>query len=297
MGDSLKGKVALVTGAGRGIGAAEAMRLAMEGAKVIVNDLGVLRDGTGADASPADDVVAAIKAAGGEAVANYDDITQMENGRKMARQAVETYGRYDILVNNAGIQINRGVFDITEEEFDRTIAIHIKGHWSTIRGAIDTFREQGGGCIINTASLAGLGQMNHVDYCAAKEGVIGLTRALALELMPYNIRVNNIRPRGLTRMITERRPEEMGGRQMSARDMDPTGREPDRVAQFVAFLASDAAKDVSGHDFFVQGNEISLLSLPQKLRSAFHDDAWDVNSIKAAFPAVFGPVIHPPVPY
>src|SRR5262249_4130686 len=137
-----------------------------------------------------------------------DDITSLENGRKIVRQAIETFGRLDILVNNAGIQINRSVFDITEDEFDRTLAIHLKGHWSMIRAARDVFREQRSGCIINTASMAGLGQMRHVDYCAAKEGIVGMTRALALELTPFNIRVNDIRPRGMSRMITEVRPEE-----------------------------------------------------------------------------------------
>jgi len=294
LGERLKGKVAIVTGSGRGIGRAEAMALAAEGAKVVVNDLGVARDGTGADASPADEVVVEIKALGGDAVASYDDITKMESGVKMARQAVDAFGRLDILVNNAGIQINRPVFDITEDEFDRTLAIHLKGHWSTIRGAIDVFKEQGSGCIINTASLAGLGQLRHVDYCAAKEGIAGMTRALALELLPYNIRVNDVRPRAETRML-----DPQPGEAPRARFVPPPGtnRDPAVIGAMVVFLASDEAKEITGRDFFVAGNEISLLSLPIKERTIMREEGWDIESISRFFPSTMGPLMKPPVAY
>ena len=296
VGDRLKGKVAIVTGAGRGIGRAEATALALEGAQVVVNDLGVLRDGTGADAGPAAEAVAEIKTLGGEAVANNDDISTIAGGENLIRQAVETYGRLDIVVNNAGIQINRPVFDITEDEWDRTIAIHIKGHWSTIRAAIPVFREQGSGCIINTASMAGLGQMRHVDYVTAKEAIVGMTRALALELGPYGIRVNNIRPRATTRMITERRPEEIGdaGRAQA----QPQGnRDPMTLGKLVVFLASDAAAGINGNDFFAQGNEVSVMSLPHKERTVVLPDEYDNDDLEQLLPSTLGPSIRKPVPY
>lgn len=304
MSDRLKDKVAIVTGAGRGIGKAEAIALAAEGASVLVNDLGVARDGTGADASPADQTVAEIKALGGAAAANHDDITVIANGGRIVKQAVDTFGRLDILVNNAGIQINRPVFEITEDEWDRTIAIHLKGHWSMIRAAIEVMREQGGGSIVNTGSMAGLGQLRHVDYCAAKEGIIGMTRALALELLPFNIRVNDVRPRALTRMITERRPEEMGERERQMQQQAPAAtagpdpnRDPAMIGAMVVFLASDAAASVTGRDFFVQGNEISLMTLPVKERSIIREGGWDADAIERAFPSAFGALIKPPVAY
>ena len=301
MGDRLKGKVAIVTGSGRGIGRAEALALASEGASVVVNDLGVARDGTGSDSSPADDTVAEIKARGGTAVANGDDITDMANGRRIVEQAVSAFGRLDILVNNAGIQINRNVFEITEDEWDRTISIHLKGHWSMTRAAIEVMRASGGGSIINTASMAGLGQARHVDYCAAKEGIVGLTRALALELFDYKIRVNDIRPRATTRMITERRPEDMGERERQMRQQGPPAADPSRdpsmLGAMVVFLASDAASEITGRDFFIQGYEISLMSLPEKERSVFREGGWDVESIERVFPNTFGPLIKAPVAY
>jgi 3-oxoacyl-[acyl-carrier protein] reductase len=295
--DRLKGKVAIVTGAGRGIGRAEALALAAEGASVVVNDLGVARDGTGTDGGPADEAVAEIVSLGGRAVANYDDVTSMAGGESMVRQAIETFGRLDILVNNAGIQINRPVFDITEDEWDRTIAIHIKGHWSTIRAAIPGFREQGSGCIINTSSMAGLGQMRHVDYVTAKEGIIGMTRALALELLPYGIRVNNIRPRATTRMITERRPEEIGDQPARPVSSAPANRDPQTLGKIVVFLASDAAKDITGHDVFAQGDEISIMSLPKKERSVILPPGWDGDVMEAVLPGAISDVIRKPVPY
>lgn len=295
----LDGKVAIVTGAGRGIGQAEALALAHAGASVIVNDLGVARDGTGNDSTPADDTVARIEAGGGKAAANYDDITTMDGGQRIIDQAVSSFGRLDILVNNAGIQINRSVLDVTEEEWDRTIAIHLKGHWSTIKAAIPVLRDGGGGSIINTASMAGLGQLRHVDYVAAKEGIVGLTRGLALELEPYGIRVNNIRPRAITRMITERRPDEIGDPrpQPQAHVPLPANRDPSTLGNLVVFLASDAAAHITGNDFFAQGNEISLMSLPQKVRTVILPDEWDAELLSTVLPGALGDSIRKPIGY
>ena len=294
----LEGKVALVTGSGRGIGQAEALALSGAGANVVVNDLGVARDGLGRDTSPADETVARIAEAGGEAVANYDDITSLAGGENLVRQAVDAFGRLDILVNNAGIQINRLVSEITEEEWDRTIAIHIKGHWSTIKAAIPIFRDQGGGCIINTASMAGLGQLRHVDYVTAKEAIVGMTRGLALELEPFGIRVNNIRPRATTRMVTERRADEMGSGEARRPSPPATGnQDPAMVGNLVVFLASEMAADISGNDIFVQGDEIAVMSLPQKQASVFREGGFDPDSIGKAFGSSLKQAVRKPVSY
>ena len=294
MPDRLKEKVAIVTGAGRGIGRAEALALASEGARLVVNDLGVTRDGSGSDAGPADEVVSQIKSEGGEAVANYDDVTKPASARNIVNQALSAFGRLDILVNNAGIQSNRPVFDITDAEFDQTLAIHLKGHWNTISPALEVFKSQGSGCIVNTSSMAGLGQLKHVDYCAAKEGIVGLTRALALELLPYGIRVNDVRPKGLTRMSGLERVTDEGKERLQA---ELARRDPLVVGMFIAYLCSDAAEQVTGQDFFVQGNEISLMSIPRKERTVLHDGGWDLDSMERLFPATIGPAIAPPVAY
>src|SRR5713226_2922236 len=200
MGDRLKGKVAIVTGAGRGLGRAEALALAAEGARVVVNDLGGNVDGTGRDSGPADQVVAEITAAGGEAVANYGSVTSMEDGQRVVQQALDTFGRLDILVNNAGIIRNRMIFNMSEEEWDTVIAVHLKGHFTVTRFAAQVFRQQRSGRIVNTSSEAGLGGFGASNYAAAKEGITGLTRTLALELGRYGVTVNAIRPRAATRM-------------------------------------------------------------------------------------------------
>jgi 3-oxoacyl-[acyl-carrier protein] reductase len=274
MGDRLAGKVAIVTGAGRGIGRAEAMALAAEGARVIVNDVGAARDGSGRDTGPAAEVVAAIAEAGGEASASNEDITSLAAGARIVQQALDIYGRLDIVVANAGIIINRDLFAITEAEWDRVMAVHLKGHFSVIRPAAEVFRRQRSGRIITTSSLAGLGQLNHADYCAAKEGIAGLTRALALELGPYGITVNAIRPRASTRMS-------------SAANVAPE-RTPERVAPMVVYLCTDAAASINGRDFFVMGDEISLMSLPHPEHTIVRPGGWDLASLEDFFPRTLG---------
>jgi len=277
MAGRLRERVAIVTGAGRGIGRSEALALAAEGASVIVNDPGVDRTGTGQDKGPADEVVAEIRAAGGQAAASYDNITSMASGERMVQQAIDSFGRLDIVVNNAGIQLNRTFFEITEEEWDLTMATHLKGHFAVIKPAAVVFKQQGSGRIINTSSLAGLGQLQHADYCAAKEGIAGLTRALALELGPYGMTVNAVRPRATTRMARA-----IPG----AAVVNP--RPPDRVAPLVVYLCTDAAAQINGRDFFVMDNQISLLSLPAMERSIFRDGGWDLDAIETAFPQALG---------
>ena len=200
MAGRLEGKVAIVTGAGRGIGRGEALALAREGVRVIVNDIGGSTTGEGSDQTPADEVVAEIKKMGGDAVANYGNVTSMEDGEKAVKQALDTFGRLDILVNNAGILRDRIIFNMTEEEWDAVIAVHLKGHFTITRFASMVFRQQRSGRIVNTSSESGLGNLGQANYSAAKEGITGMTRTLALDLGKYGVTANAIRPRAATRM-------------------------------------------------------------------------------------------------
>ena len=200
MAGRLEGKVAIVTGAGRGIGRGEALLLASQGCRVVVNDLGGSTAGEGKDTSPADDVVAEIKRLGGDAAANYDNVASMDGGERMVKQALDTFGRLDILVNNAGILRDRMIFNMSEEEWDIVVAVHMKGHFTATKHAALVFRQQRSGRIICTGSESGLGNMGQGNYAAAKEGIIGLTRTLALDLGRYGVTANAIRPRAGTRL-------------------------------------------------------------------------------------------------
>ena len=195
MGNRLQDRVAIVTGAGRGIGRGEALLLASEGAAVVINDFGGSSAGEGAEKSPADEVVAAIEAAGGKAAANYGNIADYNTGEELVKQAVDTFGRLDIVVNNAGILRDRMVFNMTEAEWDLVLAVHLKGHFNLTRAACVVFRQQRSGVIVNTSSESGLGNMGQANYAAAKEGIVGLTRTTARDMRRSGVPCNAIRPR------------------------------------------------------------------------------------------------------
>jgi NAD(P)-dependent dehydrogenase (short-subunit alcohol dehydrogenase family) len=272
----LSGRVAIVTGGGRGIGRAEALALTAAGARVVVNDLGAECDGTGQDHGPADEVVAAIREAGGEAVANYGDVSLPSTGAALVQQALASYGRLDIVVNNAGILRTGRVVDITEQDWDVIMAAHLKGHFVVAQAAARVFVNQSSGRIINTSSEAGLGMPGFGAYGSAKEGITGLTRTLALELKKFGVSANSIRPRAFTRMfpiaveagiemgdpLTETLPDATEAGLFS--NTDAFG--PEQVAALVVFLASDAAAGVTGRDFIVGGGEVTVLSalVPQR---------------------------------
>src|SRR5713101_2803347 len=197
----LEGKTAVVTGAGRGIGRAVALLLAEEGANVVVNDPGVNVDGTGHDAGPADQVRDEVVAAGGNAVANYDSVATAEGGENMVRQCVDAFGRIDILINVAGILRDRMIFNMAEDEWDDVIAVHLKGHFNTIKPASQLMRQQRYGRIVNFSSISGLrGNSGQANYGAAKAGIAGLTRVVARDLGRYGVTVNGISPSADTRM-------------------------------------------------------------------------------------------------
>jgi NAD(P)-dependent dehydrogenase (short-subunit alcohol dehydrogenase family) len=256
-------KVAIVTGAGRGLGREEALALAAEGAAVIVNDVGVSVSGEGRDNSPAAAVVGEITAAGGQAAVNYEDISIWEGARRTVEQAYDTFGKLDILVNNAGVLRDRMSFNMAEEEFDLVLRVHCKGHFAMTRHACARWREsakQGGGTvfgrIINTSSEAGLiGTAGNSNYGMAKAAIAALTISIAREMGKYGVTANFIAPRARTRMTGTMPNSAMFAKPETGFDVF----HPAWPAQLVTFLASAAAGDINGQGFVVWGGEISLM--------------------------------------
>src|SRR5450631_3262076 len=253
----LDGKVAIVTGAGRGIGREEALLLSAEGARVIVNDVGGALTNTSADEHPAEDVVTLIKERGGEAAVNGDDISSWEGGKNVVEQAVDTFGGLDILVNNAGILRDKMSFNMEESDWDDVIRVHLKGHFAPSHHAAVYWRNRAkagetvSARIINTSSEAGLyGNAGQANYSSAKAAIASMTWVLARELGRYGVTSNSISPRARTRMT-----ENIFGDMAKAGDgFDKF--DPRNVAQLVTFLASDEAADISGQNFIVYGGDI-----------------------------------------
>ncbi len=290
MGDRLKGRVAIVTGAGRGIGRGEALLLAQEGAAVVINDFGGSSGGEGGEKSPADEVVDEIKAAGGQAAANYGNIALYQTGEELVKQAVDTFGRLDIVVNNAGILRDRMVFNMSEQEWDSVIAVHLKGHFNLTRHACVVFRQQRSGVIVNTSSESGLGNMGQANYSAAKEGIVGLTRNVARDMGRYGVRCNAIRPRAATRLTISddmRAAAERGGAAgMTTETLQAfeKANPPEAVAPLVVWLSSDEAANVNGRTFLVVGNQIGLYSEPEVVADVRSDHGWSIDELSKLLP-------------
>ncbi len=278
----LQGKVAIVTGAGRGIGREHALALAAAGASVVVNDLGGSVDGEGSDATPAQTVVNEIVAAGGKAVANYDDVSDFAAAEHMIERAVERYGRLDILINNAGILRDRMIVNMSEDEWDAVIAVHLKGHFAPLRHAAAYWRERSKGGdevrarVINTSSPSGVfGNVGQVNYGAAKAGIAALTVIAAQELVRYGVTVNCLAPNARTRM-TEMT---FGDMEAPEEGFDPL--DPGNMSPLVVALCADEAQDITGQVFFVWGGSVNVL-IPWEAGELFSSDAkWDADDLLA----------------
>ncbi|MBI4610014.1 MAG: SDR family NAD(P)-dependent oxidoreductase [Candidatus Rokubacteria bacterium] len=278
----LKEKVAVVTGAGRGIGHEIAVLMAREGAKVVVNDFGGKEDGSGGASGPADEVVSEIKALGGQAIASYDSVATMAGGRNIIQVALDHFGRVDIVVNNAGILRDRMIFNMTEEEWDAVLDTHLKGTFAVTRAAVPHMREQKWGRIINMTSTSGLvGNVGQANYAAAKLGIVGFTRVVALDMARYNVTANSISPFAWTRMIGTIPTETETQRQRVEKLKQLS---PAHIAPMAVFLASEEARDVSGQVFGVRGKEIMLFCHMRPIRTIHHGEGWTPQRLAEIFP-------------
>ena len=293
-----------MTGAGRGIGRAIAELLAAEGAGVVVNDLGSAVDGTGASVSVADEVVAAIRARGGKAVANHDSVADFAAAERLIATAVKEFGAVDVLVNNAGILRDRMIFNMSEEEWDAVIAVHLKGTFNCTRHAARIMREQRRGQIISISSTSGVyGNSGQANYGAAKDGIAGLTRVAARDLGRYGITVNAVCPGAMTRMAAtvpqtarERRAERGLATGLGERTFPLQNFGPENVAPFVVYLATDAARDINGQIFLVMAGLVALLGYPAPVRTIQRDARWTPEEIATIFPHTLGMDLVNPAP-
>jgi NAD(P)-dependent dehydrogenase (short-subunit alcohol dehydrogenase family) len=276
----LEGKVAVVTGGGTGIGRAVSLGLAAAGARVVVNDYGVSVDGMDPSSEPANHVVAEITKAGGQAVAAPDSVATMAGGRAVVDLALSRFGDLHVLVCCAGILRERMIFNMSEEEWDAVIAVHLKGHFTVMQPATRHMRERKAGSIITFTSTAGLeGSPGQPNYSAAKEGIVGLTRSTALAMAKYGVRCNAISPTADTRM-TQRLPGERRGA--------ATATPPEAIAPVATFLASDRARHITGQVYTVVGPKIAVWNQPAEVRAVYAEARWTPEEIAARIDSTIG---------
>jgi NAD(P)-dependent dehydrogenase (short-subunit alcohol dehydrogenase family) len=286
------GKVAIVTGAGRGIGRAIALLMAQEGAKVVVCDIGASLDGAGTDASPAQDVVNEIKQAGSEATASMLSISEPVNADKIVKAALDAFGRVDILVNNAGILRDRIFHRMSWSDWSDVIDVHLHGSFNMSRACATHFREQNSGSFVHMTSTSGLvGNFGQANYMAAKLGIVGLSRGIALDMERFHVRSNCVAPFAWTRMIDSipAETEEEKARVAKFREMTP-----EKIAPLVVYLASDRADGISGQILSVRNNEIYLFNQTRPIRTLQRSDGWTperiAEQLKGAFASSFTPL-------
>jgi NAD(P)-dependent dehydrogenase (short-subunit alcohol dehydrogenase family) len=274
---SLEGKSIVVTGAGGGIGRDFALAMAAAGAKVLVNDIGTSVKGEGRDAGPAQRVVDEIRKAGGTAVASTDSVSEWESANRIIQTAVDSFGKVDVVVNNAGILRDRFFFNMSVEEWRAVIDVHLNGSFYVSRAAAPYFKSQNSGCYVHMTSTSGLvGNLGQANYSAAKLGIAGLSKSIALDMAKYHVRSNCISPFAWSRMVgsipTE--TEDQKARVEKMKTMETA-----KIAPLAVFLASDEARDVSGQIFAVRANEIFLMSQSRPLRSVHRAEGWTPEAI------------------
>ena len=272
----LNGKIAVVTGAGRGIGKETALFLAKEGAKVIVNDLGGNTDGTGGT-QIADEVVEEIKSAGGEAVANYDSVSDFAGGQNIFQTAIDAFGGMDILINNAGILRDKTLFNMEENDWDQVIAVHLKGHFNCTKPFASYIRETNRmDCrIINMSSVSGLyGNFGQTNYGAAKAGIAGFTRSLSYEMAKYKCTVNTISPGAATRMTIDL--IKAAGRDVDVNDWKQG---PQQLAPVITWLCCDEASDVTNQIIHVQNGTVGIMQQPAVIESFLSEELWSLDQL------------------
>ncbi|MCH8195062.1 MAG: SDR family NAD(P)-dependent oxidoreductase [Chloroflexi bacterium] len=302
MSEELTGKVAIVTGAGHGIGRATALQLAAMGASVVVNDLGGDTGGKGASTGAADATVKEIVARGGAAIADYGSVADHQAAQRMVRSALDAFGRLDVLVNNAGNMRHGPIWELSEEDFDAVVAVHLKGAYNTIRHACEPMMRQRSGRIVNLfARSIGLYRAGHSCYSAAKSGLWGFTCALAAELGPYGVTVNCVAPGP-----TDSRMAANFARQARSPEgiKDPVLRrnaflgiaDPVDIATFIGYLATDDAGDVNGQAFHCYGPHISRFPNPEPVNALYKEGHWTVDELKRQFPIVHRAALDNPAP-
>ena len=285
------GKVAIVTGAGRGIGRGIALLLAQEGARVIVCDIGASLDGAGTDAGPAQTVVNEIEKAGGEAIAATASISDPGNAEKIVAAALDTFGRVDILVNNAGILRDRIFHRMSWSDWSDVINVHLHGSFAMSRACATHFREQNSGSIVHMTSTSGLvGNFGQANYMAAKMGIVGLSRGIALDMTRFNVRSNCIAPFAWTRMIDSIPAETEQEKERVARIREMT---PEKIAPLTVYLASDRAEGITGQIFSVRNNEIYLFNQNRPIRTIHRSDGWTPEKLDAQLKGAFAPSFTP----
>jgi len=281
----MEGKVAIVTGAGGGIGRDIALLMASHGAKVVINDIGASLSGEGRDTGPAQQVVEEIEAQGGDAVASTDSVSDAREAARIVELALDRFGRLDCVVNNAGILRDRFFHKMSEEEWDAVLKVHLYGSFYVSRAAVEPFKAQGSGSFVHMTSTSGLiGNLAQANYSAAKLGIAGLSKSIALDLQKFNVRSNCIAPFAWSRMISSIKVDtpEQEARVAKIRQMTPA-----KIAPLAVYLASDAARDVNGQIFAVRNNEIFLMSQPRPVRSVHRGEGWTPESIaEHAMPAL-----------